>query len=59
MSGEGEKLLLVNVAARRLGYTDQHVRRLIRQGKLGALREGPRQTKVPESAIEDFREDRE
>lgn len=52
MSREREKLLGVNVAAKRLGCTDQHVRRLVRQGKIDAHRESERKTYIPESAVE-------
>lgn len=56
MGRDGEKLLRVNVAASRLGYTDQHVRRLVRQGKIDYYRESPRKTFIPERAVEAFRE---
>lgn len=57
MSQEKEKLLRVNVAARRLGCTDQHVRRLVRLGKIDYLRVSPRKTFIPESAVEAIREE--
>lgn len=55
MSQNKGKLLRVNVAANRLGYTDQHVRRLVREGKLPKVQESPRKTLIPESAVEAFR----
>lgn len=55
MGGDKEKLLRVNVAANRIGKTDQHVRRLVRQGKIDFYRESPRKTFIPESAVEAFR----
>ncbi|MFA6721025.1 MAG: helix-turn-helix domain-containing protein [Candidatus Cloacimonadaceae bacterium] len=58
MSQEKEKLLRVNVAAKRLGVTDRHVRRLVRQGKIDYFRASPRKTFIPESAVEAFREDK-
>jgi excisionase family DNA binding protein len=55
MSRNDDKLLRVNVAARRLGVSDRHVRRLVCQGKLEAERRGERLTLVPESAVEAYR----
>jgi excisionase family DNA binding protein len=52
-----DKLLRVNVAAKRLGCTEQHVRRLVRQGKIDYFRESSRKTYIPESAVEAFREE--
>ena len=47
-----DKKLLANVAARRLGVTDDHVRRLHRQGKLpGEKTPGKRDLRIPESAV--------
>lgn len=54
-----EKKLLPNVAARRLGVTDQHVRRLVRQGKLDGERRGERDLRIPESAVEAYRQEHE
>jgi len=45
------------VAAKRLGCTEQHVRRLVRQGKIDYFRESSRKTYIPESAVEAFREE--
>lgn len=59
MNKEGEKLLRVNVAAKRLGYTDQHVRRLVREGKIEFYRPSPRKTFIPEAAVEAFQEQAE
>jgi excisionase family DNA binding protein len=50
-----DRKLLPNVAARRLGVTDQHVRRLVRQGKLDGERQGQRDLRIPESAVEAYR----
>ena len=55
MSEDNEKLLRVNVAARRLEKSCRTVWRLIQTGKLTAVREGPRQTLVPEEAVENFK----
>jgi excisionase family DNA binding protein len=55
-----DKKLLANVAARRLGVTDDHVRRLHRQGKLpGEKTPGKRDLRIPESAIEAYRQEHE
>ena len=55
MKEEKGKMLLINVAANRLGYTDRHVRRLVRDNKIEAVRESPRKTFIPESALETYR----
>ena len=55
MKQKKDKLLLVTVAAHRLGYTDRHVRRLVRDNKIEAVRESPRKTLIPESAVETYR----
>lgn len=55
-----EKKLLPNVAAGRLKVTDQHVRRLYRQGKLpGEKTPGKRDLRIPESAVEAYRQEHE
>jgi excisionase family DNA binding protein len=51
----GGKLLRVNVVADRLGVTDRHVRRLISQGKIEGLKLTPRNIRVPETALEEYR----
>jgi len=50
-----ERLLRVNVAAGRLGKSRETVYRWIREGKLPCEKEGPRQTRVPEAAVEALR----
>jgi excisionase family DNA binding protein len=55
MSQDKGKLLRVNVAANRLGYSDQHVRRLVRERKIEAVRQSPRKTLIPETAVEFFK----
>jgi excisionase family DNA binding protein len=59
MNRKQEKMLRVNVAANRLGYTDQHVRRLVREEKIEAVRQSPRKTFIPESAVEAYRHEKE
>lgn len=59
MSQDKEKLLRVNVAAQRLGYSARHVRRLVREEKLEAVRQSPRKTFIPESAVESYRHEME
>lgn len=59
MSQGKEKLLRVNVAAKRLGLSDRWVRELVRRGDLAAIRRGERQTRIPESSVEAFREQHE
>jgi len=54
---KGERLLRINVAAKRLGRSDRWVRELVRRGDLAAVRLGERQTRIPESAVETFREE--
>jgi excisionase family DNA binding protein len=54
-----DKLLRVNVAARRLGLSERQVRRLINAGRLPAVRQGERQTRVPAQAVENFRSEEE
>ena len=54
-----EKKLLPNVAARRLGVTDRQVRRLVQQGKLPGERQNERDLRIPESAVEAYRQDHE
>ena len=56
MSQGGEKMLRVNVAAKRLGFTDRYIRKLVRQGKIDYFRASARRTFIPESAVEAFRE---
>ncbi|MFZ5447886.1 MAG: helix-turn-helix domain-containing protein [Thermodesulfobacteriota bacterium] len=53
------KLLIVTVAARRLGVTDNYVRRLARQGKLDYVRESPRKTFILEDSLKAFQAGRE
>lgn len=53
------KLLRVNVAARLLGVTDNHVRNLVRQGKLNYVRESPRKTFVLEDSLKAYQEKKE
>ncbi len=58
MGGEQEKMLRVNVAAQRLGLSPRWVRELVRRGDLAAIRRGERQTRIRESSVEAFREER-
>jgi excisionase family DNA binding protein len=51
-----ERLLRINVVADRLGYSERHVRRLVRDAKISYIRESPRRTLIPEEALEAFRE---
>jgi excisionase family DNA binding protein len=59
MSQDNEKMLRVNVAANRLGYTTRHVRRLVSDEKIEAVRQSPRKTLIPESAVETYRHGKE
>jgi excisionase family DNA binding protein len=54
-----DKKLVPNVAARRLGVTDQHIRRLVRLGKLYGERLRKRDLRIPESALETYRQDQD
>ena len=54
-----DKKLLPNVAARRIGVTDQHIRRLVRLGKLYGERLRKRDLRIPESALETYRQDQD
>ena len=53
------KMLRVNVAAVRLGYSDRHVRRLVNEDKLPSIKESPRKTLIPEKAVEAFKRQHE
>lgn len=59
MNQKKEKLLLINVAANRLGCTDQHIRRLVREGKIDCVRQSPRRTFIPETAVESLKKKHE
>lgn len=58
MSQGKEKLLRVNVAARRLNRSVRTIQRFIKAGKLQYIEESPRQRYIPESAVEAFRADK-
>jgi excisionase family DNA binding protein len=58
MGGNGEKLLRVDQAARRLEKSPQTVRRYLLEGKLQGQRRG-RPWQIPESALEALREQEE
>lgn len=49
-----QKLLTVQIVARRLGVSDEHVRNLIKDGCLKAIRPGKKQYKISEAAYEAF-----
>ncbi len=57
MSQDVDKLLRPDQAARRLGVTDQHVRRLVRQGKVPAARLSQRNIRIAESALLAYQEE--
>jgi excisionase family DNA binding protein len=54
-----EKLLRADQVARRLGVTAQHVRWLVRQGKLEGERLSERNLRIPASALDAYRQNLE
>ncbi|MHB8067698.1 MAG: helix-turn-helix transcriptional regulator [Desulfobaccales bacterium] len=54
MDGAEDKLLRVNAAARRLGRSDEQVRRLYNQGKIKGIRPSERGIRLYESSVEAY-----
>ena len=54
--GQPERLLRPHQVARLLGVTDQQVRKLWRQGKIRGVKSSERNLRIPESAVEEYKE---
>lgn len=57
--GKRQKLLTVQIVARRLAVSDEHVRNLIKDGCLKAFRPGKKHYKISEEAVDEFLKSRQ
>jgi hypothetical protein len=59
MNQDKKKLVPVNVAAQRSGYSERWIRELARRGLVDAENQGVRKTKVSPASLEAYRHGKE